>query len=195
MRHTLNKLTAILVLIGLSFTLQAQTYKSDRNLSVNISEDYDTFAWSTHAANEQDVYFLSDALIKSELREAIKYELESRNYQHTESNPDLIVNFRVFEEPLTFKGYEKTYADRNYWGPNEIRKNMVGLIPEPELREYEDQEKYFMDAGSLLVQLVDAESGEIVWQGIATEMLKENKKDEIKQTVQTLFGEEFNFSS
>ncbi len=171
-----------------------QTVASDRNLNVTIG-DYDTFAWSSHAANDQDIYFLSNAILKGKLRDAIRYELEARNFDYSEENADLVVNFRVFKDPVTFSGYEKTYADQNYWGPNEIRKDAIGIIPLPERRELDDAKDYYMEAGSLLVQLVDTNTGLIVWQGYATEMLDESGEGEIKKTVQKLFGEEFNFSS
>ncbi len=185
----------MLLLTGFSLTAFGQTVASDRNLNVDISE-FETFAWSSHAANDKDVYFLSNAVLKAYLRDAIRYELEARNFEYKQSkNADLLVNFRIFDEPVTLEGYEKTYVDENYWAVNEIRKDMIGIKPEAEVRTMDDREEYWLKKGSLIIQLVHIESGQIIWQGYADEMLKEFDDNEIKSAVKTIFDKEFNFSS
>jgi hypothetical protein len=190
---TFIKLTLIVLFLGTGHTF-AQTVASDRNLNVDL-ESYDTFDWSSHAANEQDVYFLSDAMMKSKIREAVKYEMEARGYEHTESDADLVINFRIFDEATTFQGYEATYVDENYWGPNEIRKDAIGIIPDPELREWDEREDYYMEEGSLLIQLVEKETGQIVWQGYITEMMTTDETNKVQQAVHKIFSDEFNFES
>ncbi len=189
-----NQLLIFIFCSAFALSATAQKVSSDRNLNINM-DNYDTFAWSTHAANAQETYFLSDAILKSKLRQAIKYELEGHGYVYSDDNADLVVNFRVFEAPLTIVAFEKTYTDENYWSPNEIRMKAIGIIPEAERRELADKKDYFMNAGSLIVQLVERETGRIVWQGYAREMLKKYDENNVKQTVHTLFSEEFNFNS
>lgn len=186
------KLT-LLILFGFG-SLYSQEVASDRNLEVDLS-NYTTFDWSSHAANQYDIFFLSDALVKHRIREAVQYELEARGYEYTQSDADLVVNFRVFEEPVTIEGYSETFTDENYWGPNEIRKDAIGLIPEPELRQADDQQKYFMEQGSLMVQLVDRNTGELVWQGYITEMMTSDEKNKVQQSVHKIFHQEFTYES
>jgi hypothetical protein len=187
------KLTLVILLFGFG-TLTAQEVAADRNLNVDLSE-YSTFDWSSHAANQYDIFFLSDALIKHRIREAVQYELEARGFEYTQNNADLVVNFRVFEEPVTMQGYTETFTDENYWGPNEIRKDAMGLVPEPEVREVDEQEKYFMDAGSLMIQLVDRTSGQLVWQGYITEMMTSDENNKVQRSVHKIFDQEFNYES
>lgn len=191
----LNKISIILLLTGFSLTAFGQKVGSDRNLNVDISE-YETFTWSSHAENNLSMYFLEDAVLKATVREAIKYELEARSYEYQENDQaDLLVNFRIFEAPVTVTGYEKTYVDENYWSPMEVRKEFLGIIPRAELRELDEQKMYFLDSGSIIIQLVEIESGDIVWQGYAEKMLNEYEDSEVKSAIQKIFGEEFNFSS
>lgn len=94
------------------------------------------------------------------------------------SVPDLIVNFRVFGEPVTIKGYED--YGTSYWGDQRFR-------------EISDTTSYNLDAGTLIVSMADRESGRVVWQGFASGLIKDNAfmKDEgkIREAVNLIFEE------
>lgn len=95
-------------------------------------------------------------------------------------DPDLIVNFRVFEEPVTLKGYEG--YGTSYWGDEQYR-------------QISDTTSYDVEAGTLLLSMADRESGTVIWQGFASGLIKDNTfiKDEgkIREAVNLIF-EEYN---
>ena len=155
--------------VGIIFGAHAQsiTVESDRVLDTDFDK-YKTFAMSSQVDSELDegLYFLNDLVMKSMVRDAVKDELMGLGYEERDENADLIVNFRVFDEPVTLKGYEG-YGS-TYWND--------------EYRQISDTTSYDVEAGTLLVSLADRESGRVVWQGFASGLIENNTfiKDEAK---------------
>lgn len=177
----------VTLLIGMGYTGYAQniTVQANRNMDTDFDE-YKTFHWASHVDSELQegtLYFLNDLALKQDIREAVEYELEARGYKQDETNPDMVVNFRVFEEPTTLKGYE-SYGT-GYWTGEQIR-------------EPDELQTYEVEAGTLLISLLDRESGEIIWQGFASGLIEEDTfvKDEtqIKEAVNLIF-EEYGFEA
>jgi hypothetical protein len=170
-----------LMSVGCMVAANAQTIRveSDRSLDTDFS-NYKTFYWSSQVDQwlDEGMYFLNDITMKAMVRDAVKGELMGLGYEMQSHNPDLIVNFRVFEEPVTLKGY-KGYGT-SYWGDERYR-------------EPEDTTSYNVEAGTLLLSLADRESGKVVWQGFASGLIKDNAfiKDEgkIRQSVNLIFEE------
>ncbi len=158
---------------------QSITVRSDRNLDINFDK-YKTFGFASQVDNELDegFFFLNDLLLKAQVREAVEGELMGLGYREDEQQPDLIVNFRVFEEPVRIKGIEG--YGLTYWG---------GEL----YRDISDTTTYNVDAGTLLVSLVDREEGAIVWNGFASGLIEGDKfiKDEgkIREAVNLIFNE------
>lgn len=137
--------------------------EADEKLDNDFSQ-YKTFGWTSQVDEELDpgFYFLNDLALKSDIRETVKGELEGLGYKMEENNPDLLINFRVFEEPVTLKGFTDPGYGPGYWGSDEP------------IREYEDTTSYDVQAGTLLVSILDSEKGEIVWQGFASGLIDQN---------------------
>ena len=142
---------------------------------------YKTFNWASHVSNDLDagIYFLNDLILKAQVREAVKGELMGLGYDEVEENPDLLVNFRLFDQPVTLKGKEG-YGE-NYWGTADY--NLPG------------ETTYDVESGTLLLSLADRESGKVIWQGFASGLIDNNQfiKDEgkIREAVNLIF-EDFN---
>ncbi|MDQ2657682.1 MAG: DUF4136 domain-containing protein [Bacteroidota bacterium] len=158
------------------------TVKSDRSLDTDFSK-FKSFYWSTQAdawLDEGGLYFLNDLGMKAIIRDAVKGELMGLGYQLQSYEPDMIVNFRVFEKPVTLKGYDG--YGLSYWGDERYR-------------EISDTTSYNVEAGTLLLSLADRKSGKVVWQGFASGLIENNAfvKDEgkIREAVNLIF-EEFN---
>lgn len=162
-------------------TAQSITVKSDHALDADFSK-YKTFYWSSQVDSwlDEGLYFLNDLMMKSVIRDAVKGEMMGLGYQLQSYEPDLIVNFRVFDEPVTLKGFEG-YGS-SYWGNERFR-------------DISDTTSYRVDAGTLLLSLADRESGQVVWQGFASGLIKDDRfvKDEgkIREAVNLIF-EEYN---
>ena len=108
---------------------------------------------------DEGLYFLNDLTMKAMVRDAVKGELMGMGYELQSSNPDLIINFRVFDEPVTLKGYDG--YGTSYWGDERYR-------------EAEDTTSYNVDAGTLLISMADRENGKVVWQGFASGLIENN---------------------
>ena len=160
---------------------QTITVESDRVLDTDFSE-YKTFYWASQVDSwlDEGMYFLNDLTMKALVRDAVKSELMGLGYALQSAEPDLIVNFRVFEEPVTLKGYEG--YGTSFWGDERYR-------------EISDTTSYDVEAGTLLVSMADRESGKVIWQGFASGLIKDDTfiKDEgkIREAVNLIF-EEYN---
>ena len=167
------------------------TVASDKSLTADFSK-YKTFDFASQVSDDQiQIFFLNDLLLKGKVKEAVEYELEARGYEQTDGSPDLVVTFQILEEPPEFPGYTGVYRDENYWGPTEMRKDAIGLVPDAEVRTADNVKTYQLKEGTLMVHLVDAESGELIWQGYASGIVDKDKvmenDDKIKQAVSLIF--------
>jgi len=178
---------AALIWIGLMVSLMAAraqdiTVETSEKLNHDFSE-YKTFALASHVSpeNEESTFFANDPSMKSIIREAVQAELMGLGYEMDEENADLVVNFRVFEEPIQINGMD-SYGGSAYWGNN------------IQYRDISDTTTYNLDAGTLMVSLIDRESGAIVWHGFASGLLDESnhmRKDPIaiREAVNMVFDE------
>jgi len=104
-------------------------------------------------------------------------ELEGRGYKMDRQSPYLIVNFRVFDKATTIKGY--TGYGTTYFGAEEVR-------------EPEDAKTFEVKAGSIILNLIDKKSGQVVWRGLASGLTNANgfdrDKNKIKEAVNLMFN-------
>ncbi len=167
------------------------TVASDKSLTADF-EKFETYDFATQINDEAiQVFFLDNLLTKKKVKEAVKYELEARGYNHNADNPDLLVNFRILDEATEFTGYTGVYRDENYWTSAEMRKDAIGLVPDAEIRSAENKETYQLKKGSLMVHLVDNNTGEVVWQGYASGIMNgeiiDGEKDRIQEAISLIF--------
>ena len=167
-----------LMSLGVAFAnAQSITVNSDRSLDTDFSQ-YKTFYWSSQADQwlDEGMYFLNDLTMKAMIRDAVKGELMGLGYTMQSNDPDLIINFRVFDEPVRLKGYEG--YGTGYWG-DEVH------------RDVSDTTSYAVEAGTLLLSIADRESGKVVWQGFASGLIENDAfiKDEgkIREAVNLIF--------
>ena len=158
---------------------QSIRVEADKILDTDFSK-FESFYFSTQADAwlDEGMYFMNDLHMKAVIRDAVKSEMMGLGYNLESNEPDLVVNFRVFNEPVTLKGYEG-YGE-SYWSDEKYR-------------EPEDTTSYDVEAGTLLISLADRESGKVVWQGFASGLIKDNAfiKDEgtIREAVNMIFEE------
>ncbi|QJW91529.1 DUF4136 domain-containing protein [Spirosoma taeanense] len=174
---------AAALLLSVSLT-QAQnvTVDADKKLNTDFSK-YKTYTWASQVDNQLDpgLYFLNDLALKKRIRDAVAFALDGRGYKFTRQSPDLLVNFRVFDKAATVKGY--TGYGSTYFGSNEVR-------------DPEDVTTFDIKPGSIVVNLVDVKTGQVVWRGLATGLTNTNGFDrdenKIKQAVNLIF-EQYSF--
>jgi hypothetical protein len=173
-----------LMLVGSVYAANAQsiTVESDRAMDADFSK-YKTFYWASQVDMwlDEGLYFLNDLTMKSMIRDAVKAELMGLGYTLQSDSPDLIVNFRVFDKPVTIKGFEG--YGTSYWGGDQ-RYHAIS-----------DTTSYDVEAGTLIVSLADRESGQVVWQGFASGLIENDtfvkEEGKIREAVNMIF-EEYN---
>lgn len=187
-RMTLLWLSLIALPLLMSSCAKDYTVTSDKDLSAPF-DSYKTYAWAKHIRTANSLaYVVNDAILKKRIQDAVAHELNARRINQSSSSPDLLVNYRVFDKPVEMTGYEGYFHDAEYWGTDEVRNNALGLI-----RRNTDDEgtKYYFDKGTLLVQLVDAEKGVVVWQGYASGLMDgdvfDKDEEHIAQAVNLIF--------
>ena len=140
---------------------------------------YKTFTWASQVDSKLDpgFYFLNDLELKERIRKAVSNELQGRGYKMDRQSPDLMVNFRVFDKPTKIETYSD-YGD-NYFGTGEITSA-------------DGMKTIDVAAGSVILNLVDKKSGQVVWRGLASGLTNDNGFDRdqnnIKEAVNLMFN-------
>lgn len=187
----MKKLFLALVLFSTCYISKAQVkVGADKSFAANIS-DYKTFAWTTDIdkipsdkifVGPNGVLVFNNESVREKIKNAIRYELESRGYKMSDSNSDMLVTFMILEQPgklRTYNGYEMLD-----YGLDSTRT--------PENVEMTD-----VSAGTLIINLIDNKSDKVAWQGYASEALKPdmvNDDTKVKEAVHSIF-EQFNFKA
>lgn len=176
----MKNLSFILVVLFLFFSACAnKSYQVDGAGDADANmEDYNTYGFATQVDNQLDpgFFFLNDLILKSEIRDAVKHEMDSRGYRHSTTTPDLVVNFRVFDKAATIQGLQG--LGDNYWSSTEaVTSNNTQTVE--------------LKAGSVLVHLIDRKTGELVYQGYASGLMDGNvfnkEKNKIAESVSMIF--------
>ena len=161
---------------------------ADKSFTKSLN-DYSTFGWSTQIAHiPSDQIFVSpngvlvfnNESVYSKIKNAIAFELNAKGFKHSQSNPQILVLFRVTERPgklKTFNGYE-------------MIDNGLDSVRTPQ-----DTQTVDIDAGTLIINLLDAKSGVVAWQGYASGILKPdmiNNNTKVREAVASIF-QKFDF--
>jgi hypothetical protein len=158
----------LLLLVGMvcAYAQGRITVESDIDDDVDFSK-YKTFSWASQVDSQLDergVYFLNDLILKAQIREAVKSELMGLGYQLDPNQPDLIVNFRVFDQAARIKGVEPEYWSGQTYG-------LIG-----------DTTSYEVKPGTILLSLADRKKSKVVFQGFASGLIDNDHfiKDEVR---------------
>ncbi len=143
----LSNLVGVLALIWLAGCTPAVMVNHDYDRSVNFRK-YSTYRIEPARADEKDPV-LNSQLNQQRIEEALKAELKSRGYTNTDQNPELVV--RYFTD---VQNVQETQGGNNmgYWG-------WWGRPNNTYTRNYRQ--------ARLIVNMVDAASNKLVWQGWA----------------------------
>lgn len=119
-----------------------------------------------------------DPTLNSAIMTSIDNEMEAKGYREDQGQPDLLVSYRVLERKARLKGYINDYP------------TMVGS---QEVREPQDTVTYTLEPGTLMISLIDRESGQVVWDGFASGLVQNDtfvrEEAKVKQAVHLIFEE------
>lgn len=169
-------LVASLVMLGAH--AQEVAVKSFKQSEADFTQ-YKTYFWAVQASSETDdfSYFLDDLVLKSDIRDAVRNELETLGYTMDRLTPDLLINFRVIEKPTTLNGFDGYGV--HYWKHDEYAPSTGDRIE--------------VNAGTIILSIVDRREGVLVWEGIAEGLVAQNEfiKEEgkLREAISLIFKE------
>lgn len=143
-----------------------------------ILDRYRAYAWASQVDDLQNsAYFLNDQKVKTYVKHAISKELGSIGYIYTDQEPDLLINFRVFDKPQKIT----CAAD---WGPSYFSKG--------EITWYDEDRVFEIPQGTVVVQFIDRHAGRIVWQGHVTGLVEKGSFNKEKGKIDLAISFIFN---
>jgi hypothetical protein len=178
----LNVVVVLAALFLAACSKKAYTVDAVGNANANPA-NANTYGFSSQVDNKLDegLFFFNDLILKAKVRDAVKHELDSRGYTLAASQPDLIVNFRVFDKATEIRSVDQ--LGDNYWAAGEING-------------YTNPETVRLEPGSIMVHLVDRKTGKLVWQGYASGLMDGNvftkEGNKIDEAVSLVF-DKFNY--
>ncbi len=92
-----------------------------------------------------------DAGMNKTLTAAVEEEMEGRGYKKS-ANPDLLLGYRILDNKSKIKGYNAP--------PTTVQQH--------EVHQPKDTLTYAIKGGTVLVSMVDAKTGQMVWEGFAS---------------------------
>lgn len=164
-----------LVLSACSITATSVITDYDKDAEFN---SYQTFYWSDDFQMENgkanDPLFYN-TLIKKRLKVAITDEMKGRGYELDTKDPDLLINSQVVVQ-------QKSTSQNNYpyYGYYGFYRGYTGSMTTTQERE-----------GALIIELIDKDRHQLVWQGYAPNVLQTNTEDkqkEIREAVSKIFA-------
>ncbi len=190
MKKSKSILLLLIMLATNPLLAQRYTITSDADESAPF-DTYKTYAWAQHVTTASNLaYAINDIVLKAKIQDAVAHELASRDVTMNEQSPDMLVNFRVFEKPIKVKELDGYFHDNEYWGSKEVRNPSPGSLPLASSYNEQDEDYYF-DKGTIVVQIVDAKKGVVVWQGYASGLTNgdafDKTPDHIAKAVRLIF--------
>ena len=142
-----------------------------QQVSVNYNHDqsfgqYHTYAWASNNANQIQNSILAQVAVQD-----VDSALQGKGFQKVQENqkPDLIV---------THNGGLRQQTSYSAWGMRGFGGGMGGLTPEQNV------------VGTLIVDLYDAKTQNLVWRGIAQNTLNTNgnkNQQMVERAIQKMF--------
>tara|TARA_R110002096_G_scaffold408205_1_gene607238 strand:- start:740 stop:1336 length:597 start_codon:yes stop_codon:yes gene_type:complete len=183
------KIMVVCLLIGaaaVSCSVSSSAIVTDYDQDANFN-NYKTFYWSddfqmVNGREEEPLFF--NTLIKKRLKVAIRPQMESRGYVMDANHPDLLVDSRIVVQTRNissgnsypyFPSYGHGYGHFGYYG--------YGYYG-----GYQSSEEH--KEGGVVLEIIDREKRQLVWQGFAPDVLHANNTDkqkEIREAVAKIF--------
>lgn len=171
MKYTVIILAFILPLLTGCAASNLPVVHTDFDEEANFSE-YSTFNWSDEIDSQKESHpILDNSLVRKRIKNAIRSEMEGRNYEFSE-NADLLVNFHVVIEERTGYTTYPTFGYR-YWGRDNVQP-------------------YNYKEGTLIVDLIDRNENQLVWQGYTEGIVDKNPEkmeEKIRAAISVIFQE------
>lgn len=180
----MKRISFLLFTLLFASSLLAQTRAVyDKSIFDAELDQFETYAIGDKMNLSEEVLVTQNELLGSMLQNAIVYEMDTYNYSIDQENPDMLINFMVFDEK---------YNDE------------VGYMPGFRIDEdfgMDDNILNDIQNGSVVVSVVRMKDGEVVWSGYVTDgvdtsaSLREQQKDarQVASAIMETFMIDVNF--
>jgi hypothetical protein len=170
-RWVLSLLPVLLLAAGCSSISVSHDWDKDAPYETYRSFDWLPAASTTKSAQTTDAQgaLQSSDLLDKRIKSAVDEELTLKGLSKTSNSPDLYVTYHTgVEDKINVTDWGYTYS-YDYWGWQDRRMDV-----------------YQYEQGTLVVDLIDAKTKELVWRGWATKTLETNPSpDKIQSTIQS----------
>lgn len=151
----------------------------DADPSVNLSS-YKTFAFFEELATDKSSY---STMITSRLKDATRRELKRRGYEEVTQSPNLLVNFSTNVENRTDVQSTPSASGGFYAYRGGMYGAWGGYPTDIHTTHYQE--------GTLVIDLVDAEKRQLVWQAVAQGRLSKKALENPTESIDALIADMF----
>ncbi|HMJ70446.1 MAG TPA: DUF4136 domain-containing protein [Cyclobacteriaceae bacterium] len=152
--------------------------KADRKTARKLSQDQPAYIYSYSV-----IIPAKDPTANGVIQDAISNELEGRGYREASDAGDLIVAYQVLEQRASLHGFSN---------------DDPAIASGQEIRQPSDTTTFALEPGTLIVNLIDKETSEVVWTGFSSNMADNNAfvtdEGELKEAIHNIF-EEFKYTA
>lgn len=175
MRAVYNFLILSALAFGLFSCSSAVKIYSEEEPGINMRK-YRTYDWLDNLQIEKDnVASVSDRQIEEKIRTSVNAQLERFGYKQCDQDPDLKVHYHaIVKERELF--YEDWWCDDESW-------HKYGRCQRLRRIHYKE--------GTLIVDMIDAQSGNQVWRGAAVGVLANLSPEEVSKRVEKVVTDIF----
>ena len=157
----LKILTLLSILIMVSVSAQTVTTDVDKSADFTKFQTYEFLGW------QDDSDAILNELDKKRLRDSFKAEFEKRNLKYVEENGDIgVVLYLVVSQETSITAYT------NYYNTGGYGYRRVGGWYNGHATTSYSENQYLK--GTLVMDVLDSETKNLVWQGVASGTIKEN---------------------
>lgn len=155
------KLYAFVVFLALTTLSCSRKIHIEREPNIAI-EQYRTYAWNKLEASKASHPFYSSIELNQLVIGEIDEVLAKKGFRRNIGNPDFLVDFHIYVEEQKFQNLvcgAGFYRGERY-------------LPELSQRTYcESPEIVNYDDGTLIIDIVDSHTGQLVWRGATNEII------------------------
>lgn len=172
-----SRLMAVgLLLVACSAVAMAQKIKVEFDKSVDFSQ-YKTYAWDDFA------HETNKPMLRLAIQGAVEDDLNKRGLRKVDANPDLRIQSYGAVDSDAAVSYSDLYYGAGGIAPFDQSFLMWGVVPG-------SVTTVVVHKGQLVVDLLDANRKKLVWRGMATQKLSEQRSkllDQVNTAVEKMF--------
>ncbi|MCU7551773.1 DUF4136 domain-containing protein [Chitinophagaceae bacterium LB-8] len=192
MKHSLIKPMLVILVAGVGVTSCSVASHTEKAAGIDFSK-YQTFAWA-NPGNEKKADRANNDIIDNNIKNSVSEELEKKGWIETDSNADVLLDYTVVVKRGMTRETEPVYSSPF---PHYVygRRQIYTIWYPSVLLGYHAYNVPFKE-GELTVNMFDAKTNKLIWQGWAKGDINSGKitSKEATAEVKSIF-KKFNYPS